>query len=299
MTASQPAQNIQAVGATTNASQPIVISLDEAIRRAEQNDAIFANAIAAKGAAAEDRSIARSAMLPSVRYHNEYLYTEANGDLSATGRRGSGSSNPFIFIANNAIHEYVIQAIVTEALGFFGIAQVKRADAVSAQAAAQAEIARRGLVFTVVQQYYGVLADEQKLQVAQRATAEAGHFVDLTGKLKQGGEVAHADVVKAELQFQQRQRDQENAQLLADNARLELGILLFPDPQTDYRLEDDQKQTPPIPDETDVDAAAQRNNPDIPAQQKHCALLARTSLLHVRRISWTFLYGTGWQRATV
>lgn len=261
MIASQPAEDAQI--ARKRADGPIVISLDEAIRRAEQNDANLANAIAAKGAAAEDGSIARSGLLPSVRYHNEYLYTEANGDLSATGQRGNGSSNPFVFIANNAIHEYVSQVIVTETLGFSGIAQVKRANAVSAQAAAQAEIARRGLVFTVVQQYYGVLVDEQKLHVAQRATAEAGHFVDLTGKLEQGGEVAHADVVKAELQFQQRQRDQENAQLLAENAHLELGILLFPDPQTDYRLEDDQKQAPPVPDETDVDVAAQRNNPDI------------------------------------
>lgn len=296
LTATEPAQGVQVGTATTDASQPIVISLNEAIRRAEQNDSNFANAIVAKGAAAQDRSIARSVLLPNVRYHNEYLYTESSGARNPGKHAGkqAGNSDSFVFIPNNAIHEYVSQAIVNETLSFAGVAQVKRADAVSAQAAAQAEIARRGLVFTVVQQYYGVLANEQKLQVAQRATAEAAHFVDLTSKLEQGGEVAHADVVKAELQLQQRQRDEETAQLLADNARLELGVLLFSDPQTGYRLEDDLKLAPPIPDEADVNAAAQQNNPDIRSAMEALRTanedvsIARSGYFPQLSLNWTY-----------
>lgn len=275
---------------------PTVISLDEAIRRAEQNEPNFANAVAAKESAAQDRSIARSVLLPSVRYHNEYLYTESSGARNAGKHAGkqAGNSDSFVFLPNNAIHEYVSQAIVNETLSFSGIAQVKRADAVSAQAAAQAEIARRGLVFTVVQQYYGVLAAEQKLQVAQRAAAEAGRFVDLTQNLEHGGEVAHADVVKATLQLQQRRRDQENAQLLAENARLELGILLFPDPRTNYALEDDQKQAPPVPDEADVNAVAQRNNPDVRSAMEALNVagedvsIARAAYFPQLSLNWTY-----------
>ena len=132
------------------------------------------------------------------------------------------------------------------------------------------------------------------MQVDQRATTEAGHFVDLTEKLEQGGEVAHADVVKAELQLQQRQRDQENAQLLAENTRLELSILLFADLQTDYKLEDDLKQAPPIPDEAAVNAAAQRNNPDIrSAMEAYRAAnddisIARSGYFPLLSLNWTY-----------
>lgn len=294
--ASYPAQSVPATQTGANATAPVVISLDEAIHRAEQNEPNFANVVAAEGVATQDRLIARSALLPIVRYHNAYLYTESSGARNAGRHAGkqAGNSDAFVFISNNAIHEYVSQAIVAETLSVASIGQVKRANATAAQAAAIEEIARRGLVFTVVQQYYVVLAAEQKLQVAQRATAEAGSFVDLTQKLERGGEVAHADVVKATLQLQQRQRGQEDAQLLAENARLELGILLFPDPRTNYALEDDQKQTPPVPDEGDVNAAAQRNNPDVRSAMEALRAagedvsIARAAYLPQLSLNWTY-----------
>lgn len=294
VTASQPASGTQTGSAAANPSGPTAISLDEAIHRAERNDATFAAALAAKGVATIDRSIARSALLPSVHYHNQYLYTESNGVPTSGNADGLAGNSGFVFVANNAIHEYVSQALVTETLDLAEVAQVKRAGAVSAQAAAQAEVARRGLVFTVVQLYYGVLAATQKLQVAERATAEASHFVDLTRKLEQGGEVAHADVVKAELQLQQHQREQENAQLLAENSRLELGILLFADPRTNYRLEDDLKQPPPVPDEATVNAAAERNNPDIRSAMealraaKDDISIARSGYFPQLSLNWTY-----------
>jgi outer membrane protein TolC len=278
--------------ATPSPSAPTVITLEDAIRRAEKNEPAFANALAAGKTAALDRSIARSNLLPSVRYHNEYLFTEPSGARNPAAQ--PGSQNSFIFISNNAIHEYASQAVVSETLGFAGIAQLKRANAAAAQAAAAAEVARRGLVFTIVQQYYGVLAAEQKLQVAQRAAAEAGRFLDLTRKLEQGREVAHADVLKAELQLQQRQRDQQNAQLMADNARLELAILLFPDPRTSFTLADGSQPPPPLPDRTTVNTAAQKNNPDLHAAMAalHAASedvsAARAAYLPDLSLNWTY-----------
>lgn len=273
-----------------SAAAPVVITLDEAIARAEKNAPAFANAVAARKSAAADRSIARSNLLPNVRYHNEYMFTESSGAL---GRAGSGGNQDFIFIANNAIHEYASQAVVTETLGLAGIAQLKRADAAAAQAAAEQEVARRGLVFTVVQQYFGLLAAEKKLDVAKQAAAEAGRFVGLTEKLEQGREVAHADVLKAQLQLQQRQRDEENAELLAENARLELGILLFPDPRTPYTLADGS-ETPVVPDRATADAAAQKNNPDVRAAMetlkaaKDDVSAARAGYLPELSLNWTY-----------
>lgn len=271
---------------------PIVITLDEAIRRAEKNEPNFATALAAAKSAALDKSIARSSLLPNVIYHNEYLFTQSNGARNLSAEPGSQSS--FVFIANNAIHEYMSQAEVTETLSLAGIAQVKRANAAAAQAAAMAEVARRGLVFTVVQQYYGLLAAQQKLQVAKHATEVAQQFTELTQKLEQGRIAAHADVLKAELQLQQRQRDEQNAQLLADNARLQLGILLFPDPRTGYVLADDQQKATPIPDRATIDAAAKKNNPDVRAAMqalraaREDVSAARAAYLPALSLNWTY-----------
>lgn len=274
------------------ATQPVVITLDEAIRRAEKNEPTFANAVAARKTAALDRSIARASLLPSVRYHNQYLFTQSNGTRDISGVAGGPDS--FVFIANNAIHEYASQAVVSETLGLAGVAQLKRADAVAAQAAALAEVARRGLVFTVVQQYYGLLAAQQKLRVAQRAATEAHDFLGLTQKLEQGRVVAHADVLKAQLEYEQRQRDAQNAQLLANNARLELGILLFPDPRTSYTLADDLQNAPALPDRAAVNVAAQKNNPDVRGAMaalkaaNEDVAAARATYLPDLSLNWTY-----------
>src|SRR6185312_9484587 len=84
--------------------------------------------------------------------------------------------------------------------------------------------------------FYGVLENREKAAVAQRARDEAQSFSDLTRKLEAGREVAHADVVKADLSLQQRQREYSDAVLAADKARLDLGVLLFPDPRTPYTV---------------------------------------------------------------
>ncbi len=254
------------------ASTPSIITLDEAIRRAQTNDATYINAVASRGLAAQDRTIARSALLPGAIFHTQYLYTQPQ-QLSALSRAQATASAqtaaPVIFIANNVVHEYISQVQVNETLGLNLFAQYKRAGAAFALATAQQEIARRDLTVMVVNAYFSVLASDGKLAVAQRAADEAEHFSSLTRKLEAGREVAHADVVKADLQTQQRQRDLADAQLAAEKARLDLGVLLFPDPRTSYALADslvtNLSQPPVLPLRAEVQAAAQQNNPDLRA----------------------------------
>jgi len=50
--------------------------------------------------------------------------------------------------------------------------------------------------------------------------------------------------------------------LAVDKARLELGVLLFPDPATPYDLAA-LSMLPPLPDRTAVEAAARANNPEL------------------------------------
>ena len=247
----------QAATVSTSSAASVSISLNDAIQRAEANEPAFAASVADSKAAKLDRSIARAALLPSVDYHNQFLYTQPNGEVTQVG----GQSAPR-FIANNAVHEYTSQGTVNETLGLQGIAGVQRASAASARAAAELEVARRGLVSAVVGLYFSTLASERKLTVAQRAAGEADAFTNLAQKRETAREVAHADVVKAQLQQQQRQRDLADAQLAFDRSRLELGILLFPDPRTPYTLQAADTSAA-LPTRADVEAAAGRMNPEL------------------------------------
>ena len=250
----------QAFASLPPVGSSVSVDLSEAIRRAQVNEPAFAAALAESKATALDRSIARAALLPNAIYHNQYLFTQSNG---ARNTSGAADFQPLpIFIANNSVHEYYSQGTVNETIGVKQFADVQVASAGAARAAAEFEIARRGLVSAVVGLFYGRLASEAKLKVAQRAADEAGSFTNLTRQREQAREGAHADVVKAQLQEQQRQRDLMDAKLAADRARLELGVLLFPDPRADYQLV--QEQTlPALPLRAEIDARASANNAEL------------------------------------
>jgi outer membrane protein TolC len=253
------AQQTQATTATP--SGPIAITLDEAIHRAQANEPAFAASVAESKAAGLDRSIARAALLPSAVYHNQVLYTQPNGQQNQAGQ-GVGSQPSPRFIANNAVREYASQGVINETIGFAQLAEVKRADAAGALAQAQLEVARRGLVGTVVSLYYSALAAEQKLNVAKRAAGEADAFADLTQKREAAREAAHADVIKAQLEQQQRQRDLADANIATERAKLELAVLLFPDPRTAYLIQTSAAM-PAVPERAAVETAASNNNPDL------------------------------------
>ena len=252
----------QGANAPATATTP-KITLDEAIARAQTNEPSYAAALAESKASGLDRLNARAGLLPSVVFHNQALYTQPNGLLTqvGTGPLAQTQASP-LFIANNAIHEYTSQAAVSETFGLAGLAAVQRADATAALAAAQFEVARRGLVAAVTGLFYGLAAADNKLAVAGRAENEAADFTKLTTEREQAREAAHADVVKAQLQEQQRQRDLSDAKLAADKARLELAVLLFPDPHAAYTVEA-EGNVPVLASREDVQQAAAKNNPEL------------------------------------
>lgn len=239
-----------------------VITLRDAIARARVNDPTYATSVADRGVAHLDRGIARSSLLPIVTYHNQYLYTQPNR-LKNLPAEGAPLQDAPIFIANDAVHEYFSQGMVTETLNPSGFADVKRVGAAAAKADADLELARRNLVVTVATAYFTLVAEEASVRIAQRAAGEAQSFVNLTQKLENGREVAHADVVKADLGLQQRQRDLADAQLAAQKARLDLGALILPDPRAPYTIADSDLVPPTLPSREEVDAAASKNNPEL------------------------------------
>jgi outer membrane protein TolC len=231
------------------------ITLEEALQRARANSPQFQAAVTESKIAHEDRVQARAALLPSLNYNNQYLYTEGNGTPS--GR----------FIANNGVHEYISQGNPHDTfnLGLGQIAEIRRSAAAEALARAKAEIAARGLVATVVQNYYALVVAQRRYANAQTAAQEADNFLDLSRKLEHGGEVAHSDVVKAQLQSNDRHRDLREAQLSVEKARLALAVLLFPNFNQDFNVADDLNTTPAFPTFADTESRAQSKNPTLAA----------------------------------
>ncbi len=264
----------QTVPLTSPQSQSTTITLNEAITRARTNEPTFAAAVAAAHNAALDRSIARAGLLPSAVYHNQFLYTEpnhcplsnrvcaANAGVASPVSTGSAIIATPRFIANNTVHEYVSQGQVNETIGAQQFNAVSRASASLAIATAELEVARRGLVASVASLFYTASVGSRRVAVAQRALDEAVSLTTLTQQRETGREVAHADVVKAQLQQQQRERDLTDAKLNAEKARLDLAVLLFPDPRTDYSLV--VPDSPPsVPARADVEAALAKRNPEL------------------------------------
>ena len=149
-----------------------------------------------------------------------------------------------------------------ETIGLKQVSDAKVASANAARASAELEISRRGLVAAVVALYYQTADAETKRHILTEALQEASTFTDLTQKREAAREIAHADVIKAQLQQQQRQRDLSDADVLAERTRLELAVLLFPDPRTPYST--DPPGAPAIlPTRDDVNRLASSNNPEI------------------------------------
>jgi outer membrane protein len=229
------------------------ITLQDALQQARANSAQFQTAATAALLAREDRVQARAGLLPSVSYTTSYIYTQGNGTPS--GR----------FIANNGVHEYLAQGNAHQVIGLGLVAEYRRTGAALALAKAKAEIAARGLVLTLTRSYYGLIVAERKVANAQAAADQARRFVTLSQELEQGGEVAHSDVIKAQLQSNEREAALQEARLASEKAKLELTVLLFPDFTLDFTVVDDLRFAAPLPTQTEVEQLAAHNNADIQA----------------------------------
>jgi outer membrane protein TolC len=245
-------QQSNQVSAESSAA-PVTITLQDALARARANEPQYRTALTNYGVARQNTVQSRAALLPNVNYNAQYLYTQ-----------GDGAGNPR-YIANNGVHEYVSQGVVHQTLSLQNAAEYRLARAQEALAKANAEIATRGLVVTVTRAYYGFVVAQRKYSTAQRAAAEAEHFFDVTQKLEHGGEVAHSDTIKAQLQQQQQQRALQDAQLEMDRSRMELAVIIFPNFNENFSAIDDLENLQPLPSFQEAEAQAGKQNPQLAA----------------------------------
>jgi len=249
-TATAPQPGIPATAPVLN------LTLRDALLRARQYGQQFLQANIAALLARENAVQARAALFPTVNGLSQFIYTQPNGTPSG------------IFVSNDGPRVYNDQALVHGDIW----APAKRADyrgalAAEAVARAKADVAMRGLFATVAQNFYAMAVAERKIANARQALKEAQDFTDITMKLEQGGEAAHADVIKAQIQLEQRQRDLQDALLNYDKARYAFAVLLFSDFRQDFTVVDDLETRQPLPPFPEVQRLAGTNNPDIRAAQ--------------------------------
>ncbi len=261
----------------------LTISFHEALDRARKYGLDIQTANIAALLAREDRIQAKAALLPGVQYFNQFIYTEPNGTPSG------------VFVSNDGPHVYNSQGQVHEDLSLSRRAEYRRAQAAEVLAKAKADLAARGIVATLVQDYYAVVIAQRRLANAQRSLADAQKFLDITEKLEHGGEAAHADVIKAQLQVQQRERDVLDAQLAIEKARLALAVVIFPDFRQDFAVVDDLADISPLAVFGEVQQLAMSKSPELRAAQaafeqgRAEVSLARTGYLPA--LSLDYFYG--------
>ena len=236
---------------------PVNITLKDALERARKLDPTLVGAVSDAKSAHEDRLQARNAMLPQFTGTSAYLNTQGDGGLISDGR----------FVTNDGVHIYREWIVTKQDLSpalLMGTAY-KRAKAAEALAAAKSEIARRGLGVTVTKTYYGYVAAQRKFATAQAGLAESKKFMDMTTGSEKQGQSAHSDSVKAEIQYRIQKQAFDEARFALEDAKLTLAVILFPDFNQNFTVEDDLDTVPALPEFPAVQAMAEKENPDMRA----------------------------------
>jgi outer membrane protein TolC len=205
---------------------PITLTLKDALELAQKNDPQVLAALDDAAGAAEDVRQARASRYPSLSGKSEYLGTQGNGKLSESR-----------FVTNDGVHVYRDWAVLHQDLnaGLFLGTGIDRAASAEALARAKAEVARRGLAPTVTRAYYGLLIAQRKYSTAQQGVDQAQRALTISQDLQRGGEVAHSDVVKSQLQLNLQQQGLRESQLAMETARLDLAVLLYRDFNQNFR----------------------------------------------------------------
>lgn len=236
------------------ASPPVTITLSDAIARARKNDAQFLSAGADAKISHEDRVQTRNAMLPTISATTQALLTQGNGKTS-NGR----------FVTNDGVHVYRAWGVLHEDLSpqNYTMTSYHRAQAAEAISRAKAEIASRGLTVTVTKLYYALAVSEHRYATTQQSLDQAKRFFEITQHEEQLGQAAHADVIKAEIQYRQQEQSFDESKLAMENARLDLAVLLFPTLNENFTIVDDLESNAALPPFTEVQSMAAKENPTL------------------------------------
>ena len=156
-----PGPPLQLVQPEGPSAPPLVVTLQDALERARENDAQFQSAIA--DAESRRARIARrrsASLLPALSHTTQYLGTQ--GD---TASRRAAASSPTTASTCTARGRSLHQELSAKTLLR---RRYRRAQAAEVLAEARLEIAQRGLAVTVTQNYYALV--DRRAEVRHRAT---------------------------------------------------------------------------------------------------------------------------------
>ena len=254
--ASPPAPSLSLARPDPPAGAPLVITLADALQRAKQNEPAFLSAAADAAIARDDRVQARAAMLPAFSATTQYIGNQESPALR-TGR--------FVSMDGPSMYRAWLVAKQDVSTATFTGAPLRKAQASEAAALAKLEIAQRGLVVTVTRDYYAFVAAQRKYATAQLAAQQAQRFFDIAQQQERLGQVARADVVKAEISARQQRQAFDETALAMSNARLALAVILFPAFNENFSIVDDLQSAPVLPPFADVRTMDEHENPDLRA----------------------------------
>lgn len=246
----------------TTTGQSLRLTFQDALIRARNNGTQFRAAVTSLEVAVEARKQAQAVLLPELGYNNSAIYTQSTG---LANQIRNNSIPPVIFIANNAVHEYISQGNVHEVIDLAAAENLRSLSAAVAVARAQETVASRGLLVAVAQLYYSAEAATEKLEVAKKAADEGESILRLTQALEAGGEVAHSDVIKAEIQVLDRKRQLEEARLAVLKSHLALAVLILPDVNSNFELVDDLHGVQPLPTLAEIQQQVAPDSPEVRA----------------------------------
>lgn len=237
-------------------SPHLTITLEDALERAQKNDTAYTTVVTDAKLAREDQVQARAAGLPSVSALTSALLTQGNGKIP-TGR----------FVTNDGVHVYNQWGVLHQdfSMSTLTMAGDRRGAALEAVARAKVEIAQRGLKVTVTKNYYALIVSQRKYATAQEGLRRAQDFLNITSDQEKQGQVAHSDVIKAQIQFNQQRTAVEEAQLQMEKDRLTVAVLIFANFTENFSLVDDLDEGAALPAFSEVQGMAESKNPDLRA----------------------------------
>ncbi|MCS6805348.1 MAG: TolC family protein [Acidobacteriota bacterium] len=211
------------VGQTTQPglqNQPRFISRDEAVRLALMQASTFKQSQLNEQIVAQDVFQSNKAFLPRVSANPTLIYNSPT-----VGPIPVGTLRPPSFLGANAITEYQGLVAVSGELDISGRlrANRRRAQFLLQAAKAGTEITRRNLINATDEAYLNLSLATAKRKSAEASLQSAEEFEKLTKLLVEGGEIAPVDLLRAQIQTDNRRDELEQARV---NERIAADYLL-------------------------------------------------------------------------
>jgi outer membrane protein TolC len=223
----------------TARAQTAPLSLDDCVKLAMEAPSPASVAERETAVAAEGQTIARSFLLPQVRYHNGLIYNSPL--LDARDR--------FSYVAANGIREYLSTIDSALEIDLSGRLRAGLALARAGRdlAGVDLRLAQRDLRRAVAVAFYDVLLARKLVESEQAGLDEAQDFESLTRARQQRGEASMADIHRAAAQRARFEQRLSQSQLDARLANQVLASFWTADVDQELTLRDDLDQPPALP----------------------------------------------------